>query len=206
MTSEVEELVKAFVEAASADRESGHTVAKLHTKVDDLRGAVAKVSDGLAAHMLECQHARESAALVAASTNLRLVTLEAKKGSLKPPPPATIAPSLPPIRSEADSSHELHATADKLTNALYEGMRDPNKTPEEAIKKAVAEIEEEKRRERRLAELEAADTARGIAAAQHEERQRQRRLAMRKLAAQLAIAVVSGGGLWQLLGKAIGHR
>jgi hypothetical protein len=143
-------------------------------QLDELRGAVTSVADGLFAHIKECSEHRESQKLKVASMYSRLESLEA--GNAK-----TIAPP-PPIRSEADSSHDLHVTADMITAAALEGIKNPHSTPEEEIKKVVDRLDEQKKRDRRFAELEAAEIQREKAAADR-----------RKLVRQLFIAAAGGG-------------
>lgn len=208
MSPDVEKLLVDFVTKANEDLLGEHSTKNLHGKVDALHGAVRTVSEGLAEHVLDCVKHRESERQRAASTNARLVAVEAKGGHSSPPPPPSVVP-LPPMRSEADSSHDLRVTADKITVAALEGIRDPRKTPEEEIKKVVDQIEEDKKKERRLAELEAAETKRQADAAQEVVDKKRRKVDNRKLAGQLLVAGFGGGGVLMSLVeylKGLGHH
>jgi len=194
---DTEQLLREYVERQNTEAAEGYSVR-------NLRKSIENIADGLSKHEQECTDHRKSEAMRAASMNKRIETLEAE--SSRPIPPATR--SLPPMRSREDSTHDLHETADKLTTALFEGLRDPDKTPEDAIKKAVKEIEEEKARARRLAELEAAEAERQAAESQAIADAAKRKEERRKLIGRLAVAAVGGGSIFVPLFealKSIGH-
>jgi hypothetical protein len=189
MSPDVEKLLVDFVTHANEEILGEHSTKNLHLKVDGLSKAVQTVAEGLSAHVQECTRHREAENIRERSTHERLVSLEAGGAKTLAPP------SLPPMRSEADSSHDLHATADKITVAALEGIRDPHKTPEETIANVVKQIEEESRIKRRLAELEAAEQARVEDARRAKEEKQRLQSERRKFWANIAVAAVGGGGV-----------
>jgi hypothetical protein len=171
---DLDQQLREFLSVAKTELLGDHTIPKLHVKVDELSRTVRTVADGLTAHIQECVRTRESARALAASVDTRLVGLEAGK---------TRAPSLPPMRSREDSSHDLHAVADKITVAAIEGFKSPTKDAREEVAKVVDEIQQRRDEQRRLAELEALE-------AQRERDARDRR----KFWRTILVAAVSGGG------------
>src|ERR1700676_3615555 len=111
MTPEQREMVHEFVRA-TREAEGPHTLASIAAQLDRVEGAAKTVAEGLAAHILECIRYREQEHVESNSMNRRVTNLEAAH---KVDPPPSVA-SLPPMRSEADSSHDLRTNMDKAAN------------------------------------------------------------------------------------------
>ena len=146
--------------------------------------SIQNVAEGLAAHVKECREHRDSQKILAASTDARLVSLEAGKMNGSKPPPAP----LPPMRSREDSSHDLHAVADKITVAAIEGLKRQDTTPEAMVAQVVAQ----EQAKRDLARLQAEETQRAKDAADR-----------RRFLRNMAVAAVSGGGALASLFEAV---
>jgi hypothetical protein len=146
-----------FIVGALQERRAGKTIEAIEDKVDALRSTVGTVADGLAAHQRECLEYRERTAKAEEerhrSHEERLRSIESKSPSRHPRP---LAPDLDPGLSE----NTMVRFGDKLVEAVREGIRRPDTTPEQMVQRVVEDETERLAQKKRLAELEADDRAR----------------------------------------------
>lgn len=174
VNADTEQLLRDYVERQNTEAAEGYSTRNLAT-------SIRNVAEGLAAHVKECTEHRASQTMRVASVLTRLESLEAGVKSSR-------GESLPPMRSREDSSHDLHAIADKVTVAAIEGLKRQDTTPEAMVAQVVAQ----EQAKRDLARLQAEE-------AQRVEDAKNRRKFLRNM----AVAAVSGGGALASLFEAI---
>lgn len=138
-----------FLESEARARAGGHT-AENHTR------ALGRVADKLEAHERECREYRKANDDRHDSIDERVRQMEAINRRRRGAAAVEVADreeTLPPMREELSSSHNLEKFAEKVAQAAIQGLQAADSSPEEATRKVV--LEEEKKREeaRELATL-----------------------------------------------------